>query len=423
MLSLTGTGKDLYQLSEINASPQAVVNRVNIRPEAVRGDLEMPLGRFIEFIGKGHGVPRRAPSKMPSENEFRVALKGHKTVGISPRRVIINVVLLLAADKSPEFIALHIGDRKCVDSGIQEPFALIPNKDKQRKNRCVVESGYALDCRYRASFNKKFNSPGSFLDRCVHAAERRCVTLREGLTALIAAEALKAVSVPSKLLAAGIAVVTGHRLAFLRKQADNGFGSAFAACSAIADLAPLSVDAEGGASYLRLGNPRYGFPSGADSFSDSLVGEPVPRSFARSELNDAPFFGEGLHNPVNPLNAVAGLFKSVFNFARGGCVILPIVFLPKHDEHGGYGLRVGLYRERDNPSIRSANLVKLDVGRCLRIIRQWGLLVCLNLGRLLWKRGNNLFEGIELALNHLGGPFGFKLMLSNLNLDACVVHC
>jgi len=249
LLAVSGAGVDLNQLSEVNTSAKAVLDGIHISLESVRGDLEFPLRCLVNFLGERHGIAAGPPAQVPSENDFAIPLDGDKAPRIAAKRIAGDIFLFLAADESPQLVALDIGDGQIVDSILQKPLALLANENEQGKNRSVMEASHALDGADGASFNKKLNRFGRFLDRCVHATKRRSVIFGEGLRALAAAIALKAVSVVSEFLAAGIAVVTGHRLAFLREQADNGFGSALR-LTPRADLAPSSASTGGGASYL-----------------------------------------------------------------------------------------------------------------------------------------------------------------------------
>lgn len=251
VFTVAGRCVNFYQLCEINASSKAVVNGIHIGLESVRCDLESPLCGFVNFLSEGYRVADCAPSKVPSQNQFFVSLDSNKAIRIPARHVSAGVVLFLAADESPKFIALDIADCNVADTAFQQPFALFPYQSEQGKNSCMVNAGDSLYRADRASFAKKFDCLSSLFDGCVHAAKRRGMTFCEGLATLITAETLKSVPVLSKFLAAGIAVVTGHcGLPFCGSKPIMKFGSAFAACSATADLAPPSAPTDGGASYL-----------------------------------------------------------------------------------------------------------------------------------------------------------------------------
>lgn len=230
-------GINFNQLREVNASTQAHMNGIEVGLEAIRSDLKLSLRGFVDLLGKGHGIPRRAPSKMPGENQFGVSLEGDKAIGVSPERVASRIVLLFASDKSPKFVALDIGNGKIANSPFQKTLALLTDQNEQGKNCRVMKARHALGCTDAASLDEKLKGFGCLLQRRVHTAKRRGVIFGEGLGALAAAKALKAVPLLSKFFTAGVAIVAGHRLAFLREQADNEFGSAFAAYPASADLA------------------------------------------------------------------------------------------------------------------------------------------------------------------------------------------
>ena len=210
LFSIAGRGIDFYQLREINPRTQAHVNRVHIGPKAVSCDLESALSGLIDFLSEGDGIAGIPASKVPCQHQLSVPLNGDEAIGIPAHRVAARIVLFLAPDKTPYFVTLNIGHGEIADPASQEPFALLANKNKQGKYRCVVKASKALDRADRASLNEKLNRLGSFFQRGIHAAKWRSMVFCKGLAALITAETLKTVAVFSKFLTAGIAVVTGH---------------------------------------------------------------------------------------------------------------------------------------------------------------------------------------------------------------------
>jgi hypothetical protein len=61
LLSVSRGSIDFNQLREVNTSPQAHVNRINVRPEAVCRDLEVALRGLVNLLGEGNRVTRREP--------------------------------------------------------------------------------------------------------------------------------------------------------------------------------------------------------------------------------------------------------------------------------------------------------------------------------------------------------------------------
>lgn len=251
VFSIARRSVDFHQLGKVNARSKAVMNGIHIGLESIRRNLEMPLGGFIDLFGEGHSVARRSASKMPSEDQLLVTLDCDEAIGVPAKRITAGIVFFLAAHEAPQFVTLDVCNGDIVDSALQKPFALLSNESKQGKNRCMVKAGDTLRRADRAPLTEKLDCLGSLFDRRVHAAKRRGMVFSECLVALITAVTLKSVSMFSEFLAAGIAVVTGHSgLPFCGSKPIMKFVSAFAASSAIADLAPLAAPTDGGASYL-----------------------------------------------------------------------------------------------------------------------------------------------------------------------------
>ena len=226
MLIFTGRGIHFDELREVHPRSKTGVNRIEVRREAVSCDLELARRGRVQLLREGHRIPFRSPSEMPRHYQLCVSLNGDEAVGITALRVVIFLALLFASDEAPHLIALNILHLDVANPGLQEPFALLPDEDKQGKNCSVVKVSDALDGADGTSFNEKLNRLSCPIEGRVHASKRRGMVFCEGLGTLAATVALKSVPVFPEFLAAGVAVVTGHRLAFLRRQADNGFGSA-----------------------------------------------------------------------------------------------------------------------------------------------------------------------------------------------------
>ena len=247
--SITGRRVDFNQLGEVYPRSQTCLNGVNVGLESIGGDLELALGGLVDLLGKGEGIAGASPSKMPSEYQLCIALDSDEAVGIPAQGGATDIVLFLAPNKTPYFVALNIGHGEIVDSALQETFALVPDQDEQGKYGGVVDAGNALNGANRAALGQKLYDLGSVLQARVHAAKRCSVVFCEGLAALLTTEALKAVAVLSKLLAAGIAVVTGHEvlLDFSAEKPHNECVTFTCGLRPRLDSAPFSIGVEGGA--------------------------------------------------------------------------------------------------------------------------------------------------------------------------------
>lgn len=273
VFSVARRSVDLHQLGKVNARPKAVVNSVHIGLESIRRNLEVPLSGFIDLLGKDYGVARRSASKMLSKDQLVTAFDCDEAIGVSTKRITAGVVFLFAAHEAPQFVTLNIGDGDAVNPILQKPFALLPSKSKQRKNCRMVKPSDALRCANRASFTEKFNRLRSLFDGRVHVAKRSGVILGKCLVALIAAVALKAVSMLSEFLAAGIAVVTGHYEPCLSSAIGSQWSLERSLRAIALSLAPSSVPADGGAFYLSSVKSKRSAFGASDNFSP--IGQPL----------------------------------------------------------------------------------------------------------------------------------------------------
>src|SRR5487761_275984 len=214
------------------------------------------------------------------------------------------------ADESPHFVALYFGHRDSVNFLFKEALALLANQNEQRQNRGVMQASDALHAGDGASFNKKLYRVTSPFEGRVHVAERGGVIFGESLAALLAAIALKSVSVFTKCLAAGIAVVTGHLgLPFSGSKPIMSLDSALRLVPR-ADLAPLSVSAEGGASLFPI-NP--------------FLGECIAKRLIPYSFNLIAFF-QSFKDCVNGrkeiylLDSYPGIQQKISKLCRGECL-------------------------------------------------------------------------------------------------------
>lgn len=198
---------------------QGSSNRINVRREAICGDLKVSRCGRVQFLNEDCCIERRTASKVPSQHELAVALDSNERVGVALLRVALDVVLLLAADEAPNLVGLDIGHGQAIDAALKKALTLGADDREQVQNCGVVDAGDALDRANGASLAEKLDSLGRILDAGIHRAEWRRVIFGEGLAALLAAITLKSVAVPTEFLAARLAVVTGHiGLLFLRSK-------------------------------------------------------------------------------------------------------------------------------------------------------------------------------------------------------------
>jgi len=111
---------------------------------------------------------------------------------------------------APNFIRLHILNVQVGNLRFHEPLAAVTSQDKQPQDRVTVDASHALGTANTHPFQEQPQHALSLIQRQAHIVQRALVIFCVGFLALIAAEALKAVSMLSETLAGGTAVVAGH---------------------------------------------------------------------------------------------------------------------------------------------------------------------------------------------------------------------
>lgn len=278
----------LHQLRVIDARSQTVMNRFDVGSKSVCGELESSRCSFIQFFDENICISRRAPSKMPRQDQFGVAFDSDEAIGVAAFRVARQIPFFLAPDKSPQFIALHFGYADGADSILKKPLALLANENEQAENRGVVNSREALDCVDGASLDKQFEHANRGIQRRAHGAERRSMFCGESLAALTATEALKPVAVFTELLALCLAVVARHGLSPSCLSAGEALDSDFrfeSGLRPLLNLAPSSVTADDGVFYLsqRIDSKKSKWPSDISSPNLPLLKQPLQNRIKESQ--------------------------------------------------------------------------------------------------------------------------------------------
>ena len=90
-----------------------------IRTPAVSSKLEMAAGCFVKFLGESFCVSNSALAKMPSKDQFCVALDSDKRVSIAHFRIgylLVEFVTILTTNESPNLIGFNVSYRYALDA-------------------------------------------------------------------------------------------------------------------------------------------------------------------------------------------------------------------------------------------------------------------------------------------------------------------
>ena len=186
------------------------MDAVKVSGKGITGNLKVPRCSLVHLLDKLLSIASRAPSQVPRQDKFRRALDCDEAVGVTFQRVARDVPLFLAPGEAPHLVILNVGHRQAFRFRLQERLALLTDKNEQGNYCCVPNAGESLYSADEVSFNKKLNCLSRLIQAGVRRAKRRSVIFCEGLGALVAAVALKAVALFSDFRATGIAVGARH---------------------------------------------------------------------------------------------------------------------------------------------------------------------------------------------------------------------
>ena len=123
----------LDELREVHPRSKAGVNCIEVRREAVSCNLKLARRGRVQLFREGHRVPLRSPSEMPFGTEPTPSLPRTCASGCLALRVVIFLALLFASDEAPHFVTLNVLHWHVANLGLQEPFALLTDEDKQKR--------------------------------------------------------------------------------------------------------------------------------------------------------------------------------------------------------------------------------------------------------------------------------------------------
>jgi len=165
------------------------------------------------------------------------------------------LVALFLLDVTPDFVSLHVPYGQVLNLAFHHALAALPGEDKQTEDGVTMYASHALYTPHAHAFDQQLQDVRGLVERQPHLVQGALVICGEGLTALIAAEALKAVSVFPKAVAFDEAGVAGHGLfplVFWGGKPQTGIWRLSVGLVPDLGLAPFSVPAEGGAPLLAL---------------------------------------------------------------------------------------------------------------------------------------------------------------------------
>lgn len=248
----------LHKLSKVHVRTKGTFNRVHIKPESVRGDLDAVSETFREVANQGFRCRLAALAYGVTGNQFCIGINSAKNPLVSKLfGVILPDALLLLKTERPNFITLDKATFQIAHSFVKQFLATFSGQDEQLQNRVTMQTCKPFRGTHRATLNQALNRFQGYFLRDSHGSKqgsrlrfrKRC---RTGCTAVTLDSLL---SVNAKLLdCLVIAFPARHGfspLALCGGKADNKFGSEWRLTPRFG-LAPLPVEAGSGALSQRI---------------------------------------------------------------------------------------------------------------------------------------------------------------------------
>lgn len=217
-----GTGGiELHQLREVNAlNTQAQDNSILIGLKSIGRNLEITLSGRCDLLRESYRVPLGTTAKVPSEDQFTVALNSNERPGIAKGDFIFalcSLRLFLHADVSPKLIALHVFDPQTMDTFVHQAFAPLASKREKIQNGSRVNPSDAGSRADAATLYQVLQNSDGFFFGQDHVAEWSWLYLYKRLPALWAAVSLLTLPVLSKLLSWDVTGLAVHSVSSLEQ--------------------------------------------------------------------------------------------------------------------------------------------------------------------------------------------------------------
>jgi len=180
---------------------------------SVRVDLEVTASRPLDVFDELDGVEPVALAEVPREDELRMPLDRDVAVGIAAilGRVLLDGLLLLHTDESPNLVSLHVRCRDSRQAIGQERLALLADAEEQREDSPLRDSCQPRRGADRATFRQVPENVDRLVERETHVVEHRIRAIRPGRAARLALESLVAVAVATELAGFNLAGRAEHR--------------------------------------------------------------------------------------------------------------------------------------------------------------------------------------------------------------------
>jgi hypothetical protein len=137
---------DLDQRSVVDAISKDFWDSSKIGPETVRAQLESTIRGKPKLLSESLGIFRDSLAEMPSQEHFRMPFNRREAIGVSASFGIAatDFRLLLAEDKTPNFIGLNVPASHVQNGRLEKSLALLPGVYHCAQDRIAMNAGQTL---------------------------------------------------------------------------------------------------------------------------------------------------------------------------------------------------------------------------------------------------------------------------------------
>jgi hypothetical protein len=161
--------------------------------------MQSPRGTRVQIAHERERVGCRALASQPGEYQLRIRIHSNERVLLAYFVGFFDgYTALPLLHEAMQFVYLNPPDLQILKRVTQFRVDLLRSEQEQAQDRIPVNASDALDAANAHSFNHEPENFSCFLDRNPHGIERCGVIFSERLAALVAAEALQAITMLPK---------------------------------------------------------------------------------------------------------------------------------------------------------------------------------------------------------------------------------
>lgn len=255
--------ENLGDLREINIRPIKLLDRADVASQSIRGDLKPAERPSAEIAHEVESVDRIPVANVEGKHQLGIAVQCKPRIGVSPLCGRIgSEAPLMAADKTPDLIRLHVSGPDAANVGIEHALAMLAGIDHQGHDGVFVHAGKTGNGADAHSLKHHAENLCGAVNIRVVVSERLGGRIGESSLAGAAAVTLDSpLAVDAEFVGCIVLAADACHIAFpLKWGEESGTIGLGLECGLprVLDLAPPRVGARSGARLTRLRRRFYG---------------------------------------------------------------------------------------------------------------------------------------------------------------------